>query len=314
MESAAPHPHSTPRIALATCAYHPGFCANDDAPLVAAFRARAVDAPLVRWDDPAVHWADFDAVLIRTTWDYPDRLAEFCRWVERVSHATRLFNPPAVVTHNLDKRYLRALERAGVPTVPTTWLESGGASHDGALRSALADLCQAHAPASGALADLILKPAIGAGASGLDRFAPDDLHAAAAHARILLTRGPALAQAFLPSILDRGELSIVLLDGEVSHAVRKVPKPGDFRVQIEFGGVYTVVEPTAHEIDIAQRAHAALAGAHAPLLYARCDLVEPAPGLPAVIEFEAVEPELFFPLVPGAAARLADLTLARLGA
>ena len=294
---------TAPKVCLATCKHHPGFCANDDAPLLDAFNAAGAVAKLVEWDDRSTNWADFDAVVIRTTWDYMDRLDEFLAWADHVHAVSRLLNPPAILRANLDKTYLRDLEHHGAPIVPTRWLDPDEA---GDLEAALRDT---------GWTDIILKPTVGAGASGLKRLDLDtQLDDALDHARELLQRGVAMAQPWLPSILDRGELSIVLVEGELSHAVRKVPSGGDFRVQIEFGGQYTLQQPTQRETEIAKLAHDRIAGDHAPLLYCRADIVEPQPGEPALIEFEAVEPELFFPMAPDAARLVAQRTLARLAA
>ncbi|MFG0325927.1 MAG: RimK family alpha-L-glutamate ligase [Phycisphaerales bacterium JB037] len=291
-------------IALATCAHHPGFVANDDAPVQAAFERRDIAAPLLRWDDPDIDWSSFDAVIIRTTWDYTERPREFLAWCDRVGERVRLINPPDLVRWNLDKIYLRDLERAGLPIVPTRWLEPAG---ERSLDAALA---------ATDWREIICKPSVGAGASGLLRARYDKPHAEEAdrvrtHCDALLARGPVLVQPWLPSILDRGETSVVIFEGEVSHAVRKTPAPGDFRVQIEFGGRYEVVEPTHEQRRVALGAWDA-GRARGEALYARVDLVEPAPDAPAIIELEMVEPELFFPMVDHAADRFTDAVLARL--
>lgn len=294
------------RVALATCESHPGFIANDDAPLLEAFRERCCDAALERWDDPHVDWAAFDAVILRTTWDYMDRLDEFLAWCARATEVSTLFNPLPVVEANIRKTYLRDLREAGVPIVPTRWLEP---DEPEALSFILDE-------AGWTDVDVVLKPNVGAGASGMLRAPGSDVEAITHHAKQQLRHGPVMIQPWLPSILERGELSIVLIDGHISHAVRKTPKPGEFRVQIEFGGKYTPVTPTAREAEVALAAHNVAARAHncgAPLLYARVDLVEPEPDDPVVIELELIEPELFFPNVREAAPRFADATLARLG-
>lgn len=289
-------------IALATCAHHPGFVANDDAPVQAAFARRGIDAPLLRWDDPDIDWSSFDAVVIRTTWDYTERPREFLAWCDRVGERVRLINPPDLVRWNLDKVYLRDLEHAGLPIVPTRWLEpTGERSLDAAL-------------AATGWGEIICKPSVGAGASGLLRVKVGEPHAderARAHCDALLAQGPVLVQPWLPSILGRGETSVVIFEGEVSHAVRKTPAPGDFRVQIEFGGRYEVVEPTPEQRRVALGAWEA-GCARGEALYARVDLVEPEPEAPAIIELEMVEPELFFPMVDRAADRFADAIGARL--
>lgn len=293
------------RIALATCAHHPGFIANDDAPLIEALAGRGCDAPQARWDDEDIDWAAFDGVVLRTTWDYMERLGEFLAWCSRVERVSRLLNPLAVVEANIRKTYLRDLERAGVAVVPTLWLHDGEAA-------ALAGMIEEAGWGAG---DVVLKPCVGAGASGMLRAPGSDTDRLAAHAKGELRHGPVLVQEWLGSIMDRGELSVVVIDGEVSHAVRKVPQGGEeFRVQIEFGGAYTPEEPGAPEREVALAAIEHAARAHhdgESLLYGRVDLVE-VDGRPAVIELELIEPELFFPIVPGAADRFADALLQRL--
>lgn len=294
------------RIALATCAHHPGFIANDDQPLLEELIVRGCNARLVRWDDPGVAWDGFDAVVLRTTWDYQDRLDAFLAWCELIERTSRLFNPLGVVEANVRKTYLRGLERDGVPIVPTRWIEPGRSE---ALPTLLEE-------AGWDDDEIILKPCVGAGASGMLRAHARETDQLVEHATRELRHGPVLVQRWMPTILDRGELSVVVIDGRISHAVRKVPKDGEFRVQIEFGGTYTPTKPTAREAEVALAAHAHAARAHnhaAPLLYARVDLVEPEPGEPAVIELEMIEPELFFPIVPHAAPRFADALLDRLG-
>ena len=290
----------SPSIALATCEEHPGFVAGDDAPLVQAFKSAGCRCRLVRWDAPDTDWSSFDAVVIRSTWDYQERLDDYLRWAALVDETTRLLNPLGVVRANIRKTYLLDLRDRGVPTVPTAWLVEGGS-----LAEALEGT---------GWEDAIIKPAIGAGASGLIRFGAgraDEISRVQAHADRCMEQnlGPMLIQPWLPSIVDTGETSVVVIDGEVSHAVRKVPADDDFRVQIEFGGRYTVVEPSKRQAEVALDACAAAESLHGPLLYARVDLVEPEPGDPALIELELIEPELFFPIVPDAAGRFAGATL-----
>ena len=286
-----------PKIAVATCAYHPGFIANDDQPLLDALGDLGADASQQRWDDADLDWAAFDGVVVRTTWDYQERLEAFLAWIDRVDRSTTLLNPAEVMRRNVRKTYLRSLEAADVPIVPTAWVED-----EASIRAAIG--------AIDGTQQVVLKPCIGAGASGLGRFDAADVPGIAEHVAAVRNLGPVLLQPFLASILDRGELSVVLLDGEVSHAVRKTPAEGEIRVQIEFGGTYTVVEPTPAEAEIARRAVGALSSGE-DVAYARVDLVEPTPERPAVIEAELIEPELFLPLVPGGAARLAAIILDR---
>ena len=116
-------PRTAPLIALSTCASHPGMMAGDDEALIDALEPMGFVCERPRWDDDSVDWGGYDAVLIRTTWDYQEKLGAFMAWVERVSERTTLLNPAPVVRANVDKRYLRELERVGAAIVPTRWIE-----------------------------------------------------------------------------------------------------------------------------------------------------------------------------------------------
>src|SRR5690348_7423438 len=110
-----------PRVALATA---PGFDDLDGeyGPLSAALLGRGVGAEVAVWDDPAVDWASYDAVVVRATWDYSSRHDEFLAWAAQVAASTQLANPYDVIRWNTDKRYLRELEAQGLPVVHTDWL------------------------------------------------------------------------------------------------------------------------------------------------------------------------------------------------
>ncbi|MEZ6243834.1 MAG: hypothetical protein R3B57_12420 [Phycisphaerales bacterium] len=293
---------SLARVALATCAHHDGFVAGDDEALGERLSAQGYEVVRPRWDDADVDWGGFDGVLIRTTWDYQHRLDEFLAWMEGVGERTRVFNAPGIVRGNVDKRYMRCLEAAGVPIVPTAWMEEVGG--EGGVRAALASLGATRG---------VIKPVIGAGASGMLIFEEHEASRAGVHADEQVRRhGGVLVQPLLESVRTRGELSVVLIDGELTHAVRKIPASGEWRVQIEFGGAYRLEEPGERERQVASGAVGALCP-EGPPLYARIDLVE-APGVGvAVIEAELVEPELFFRWAPEAGGALGRALARRLG-
>lgn len=284
------------RIALATA---PDVPASDqDEPVVArALEARGHAAPLVRWDDADVDWAGFDAVLIRSTWDYIERVEEFQTWARAVEAAgTPLHNPAAVVDWNTHKGYLLELEERGAPVVPTAWLGRGD-------RVALADVA-----ADRGWPAVVAKPAVGAGSDGLVVVREgDDLAAAQPALDALLVRGDVLVQPFVASVAD-GELSLVVVDGRVSHAVRKVPAPGEARVQVEFGGRYL---PEVPDRDTVRLAEWVVGATGHDLLYARVDLLADVDGTWLLNELEAVEPSLLLSWVPQAAERLVDALLER---
>lgn len=288
------------RIALATCRSLPSW-EIDDRPLHAALRGRGVDLEILAWDDPEAAWGAFDAILIRTTWDYTERRDEFVAWAARAGAATRLFNPAAVVAWNTHKSYLRDLERAGARLAPSIWLERG-ATID------VAALMRARGWARG-----FLKPQVGATARETLRFAADDdgLARAQAHVDRLLAVEGLILQPYLARVEVEGEVSHIFVDGRFSHAVQKIPVPGDYRVQDDWGASDRpiTVDPSWIRASAAIVRSAARGGE--PLLYARADYMQDDDGEWVLGELEVVEPSLFFRHAPGAADRLAEALIAR---
>jgi len=278
------------RIALATCAELPDLD-PDEQLLLEPLRALGVDAQPAVWDDAAVDWAAFALVVIRSTWDYTARRDAFLAWAKSVPH---LANPAQIVEWNTDKHYLQDLAKAGVPVVPTDWLEP---SHPFALPSA---------------GRHVLKPSVGAGsvdAALFDLASPDEVALARAHAERLLARGQTvMVQPYLERINQQGETALMFFGGEFSHAVTKGAMLADQREMV--GGLYKaeVINPrvaTAAEIEIARAALAAAPAVTEPLAYARVDLVPAADGSLLVIELELTEPSLFLGQARGSAERLA---------
>ncbi|MBX3464298.1 MAG: hypothetical protein KF830_14095 [Planctomycetes bacterium] len=293
------------RLALATRSDLPSW-EVDDRHLQAALAARGVSFAQPVWDDPGVDWAAFDAVLIRTTWDYQEKLPAFLRWAERTAAVVARFdNPATVVRWNTHKRYLRDLQRHGVPIVPTSWLERGSQVDLGARLAGLG------------AAEGFLKPCIGSTARETLRFAADrqGLAAAQAHLDRLLPHEDLMLQPFLRAVTERGEWSAVFVAGRITHCVRKIPVPGDYRVQDDFGARDEPYVPTVAERSAAVHAVAAAQRQLGldDLLYARADFLWTDADEPVLTELELVEPSLFFRHGPQAAVALADAWLARIG-
>jgi glutathione synthase/RimK-type ligase-like ATP-grasp enzyme len=265
------------RLAFATCAAKPGLT-EDDALAGDALGARGAEVEAVPWDDRRADWASFDAVVVRSTWDYYLRLDEFSAWIDRLERdGARLWNPPAVLRENVTKRYLRELEAKGVPTVPTLWLEDPASLEAGLGRAEWAEL--------------VIKPVVSAGAFGTERLRRDEALASVAHLRPLAKRGGGLmVQPYLPEVARDGEYSFLFFGGAFSHAVLKVPAQGDFRVQEKHGGATRAVGVAQAEIEAARSALAA--AGHGKLPYARVDMVR-AGGRLLVVELELTEPVLF---------------------
>lgn len=281
---------SRPRIAIATCAQHDRDKV-DDRLLAAAFAARMVDPPPYVWDGEQPDWSDFDACLIRSTWDYHDKHEEFLAWTREVAAETRLWNPPELVAWNSNKTYLRELSEAGVRIVPTVWVERGSAVE---LEEVLTGRDWEEA---------VVKPVVDLGAHNLQRAQRGEESTAL---DTVLQRGDAMVQPFLPSVKEKGELSLIYIDGHLTHTVRKRPAPGDFRVQSIWGGTATRDDPSQAEVELAEQA---LAQLHEPPLYARVDLVAGPDGAPCLIELELIEPNLYLKEHPPAAELLANAAL-----
>jgi len=284
---------STPRIAIATCAEYPELKGDDDQ-LCEALRRRGCEAVSAVWDEDVTEWDDTDLCLVRSTWDYHDKHAGFLAWTRLVEAATALHNPADLIAWNSDKRYLRELAEAGVPTVPTLWVERG------------AEVDLASELSVRGWAEAVVKPVVDLGAKNLHRVRAGEGQQALA---AVLARQEAMVQPFLPSLESEGELSLIYIDGQLSHAVRKHPAPGDFRVQSIWGGTFAPAEPDPQQVEIAERA---LAQLNEPPLYARIDLVSDPSGNPALIELELIEPNLYLGTDGAAADRLANAVLSRL--
>ncbi|MGW3723947.1 ATP-grasp domain-containing protein [Streptomyces sp. NPDC000851] len=288
-----------PRIALVTCRPGPEVSVDRDLPvLVAALTDAGAEAVAVEWDAPHVDWAGFDLTVIRSTWDYSWRAAEFVAWAQACGKATRLANPADVVRWNTDKRYLGELAAAGVPTVPTRYIAPG----------APADLPDDH--------EYVVKPTSGAGARFAARYTPDQRETAVRQLARMHAEGfTAMVQPYVKGIDTTGERALQFFGGRLLHASRKgavlaPDTPYDER-KVAHPGL-EVWQPTDAELAVAERALAAVPDAP-ELLYARVDLVDGEDGEPRVMELELVEPNLFLSLHPRSVPRVVEAMLAAAG-
>lgn len=263
----------------------------DDRLAMDVLRERGFAVRASVWDDPSVDWASGGICVIRSTWDYHSKHADFLAWATRVAATTQLYNPIELVRWNIHKGYLEALARRGVPVVPTHWLKRGEKAD---LRAVLRQT---------GWSDAVAKPAVGLATHGVRRVAGDA--ASQAHVDTLLREHDVLVQPFLTSVVSYGERALIFIDGTYSHAVRKKAFQALAAAGLEDEAA---VEATAMEIDVGT---AALQAVPQPPLYARIDIVPDEKGNPVVIELELVEPSLFLSLHPSAPARFAD-ALARL--
>lgn len=287
---------------------------EDLPPLEQALRALpGIQVSIVNWDDPGTDWSGFDVALLRSAWDYSQRLDEFLAWAARASGLTRLLNPLAVVRWNIDKHYLRDLARVGITTVPSEFIEPGEDAA-AALDLFIAMHCSNGDAAAGATGagkepEFVVKPAIGAGSRDAQRYGQSERDAALAHAvRLLAARRSVLLQPYLDRVDEHGETALIFFAGRFSHAIRKGPllRRGEGPTRALFAEEdITARKPSDDEIRVAARTLGAIPFAK-PLLYARVDVIHDADGAPRVLELELTEPSLFFAHAAGSATRFAE--------
>jgi glutathione synthase/RimK-type ligase-like ATP-grasp enzyme len=267
-----------PHIGVATCAAAPDL--DEDGPLLlSSLAAAGAQVRVDVWDDDDVAWGSRDIVLARSTWDYPLRRAAFLEWTRRCRQTA---NPRDVLAWNTDKRYLDDLAAAGVPTVPTIFVEPGGLVP----------------PAATEWQEQVVKPAISGSAADTGRFAGlHDPGAVALMAELHRQNRTVMVQPYLDGIDVDGEISLVFLGGQYSHAVRRAPLLLDrgVRSPVVVADVLSTVErarPSEGEFAVAAAALAAVPGGEARLTYARIDVI-PGPDGPLLLELEATDCFLF---------------------
>ncbi|MFG1652673.1 RimK family alpha-L-glutamate ligase [Micromonospora sp. NPDC049275] len=284
-----------PRVALVTCAELVDLD-PDDRLVLDPLTARGIAAEAVVWDDPGADWSSYDLVVLRSPWDYALRRDEFVAWAATVP---TLVNPADVVRWNTDKRYLAELSAAGVPTVPTSWVEPG----------------QTWSPPADT-GEYVLKPSVSAGSQDTGRYDlsdPEHRELAAAHVRRLSAAGrTTMLQPYLSAVDSEGETALLFLAGPdglaYSHAIRK----GPMLTGPDLGpdGLYKAEEISARtarpeQLAVAEKTLGAVPGGTRQLLYARVDLIPGPDGDPVLVELELTEPSLFIGYADGAPDRLA---------
>jgi glutathione synthase/RimK-type ligase-like ATP-grasp enzyme len=224
-------------------------------------------------------------VVPRLTWDYQTKPKIFSSWMATVQDCSRLCNPPRTLAWSAHKSYLRDLDAAGIPVIPTIWILPGGEDRIGSQAASLGRQ------------QALIKPAVGATSSGCMVFTVgEEVERARAHAAEQLNEQDSLLlQPFCADVMAEGEYSLMLWDGRLSHGVRKVPVAGEYRVQDDFGGTDEPWDPPAEVVEIALRAANMAPGGWT---YARVDFLHDDSFGWCVLECEMVEPRLFFRRAP----------------
>jgi glutathione synthase/RimK-type ligase-like ATP-grasp enzyme len=281
---------------------------EDMPPLLLALREQGVSVETPCWDDAEVDWGRYDVAVLRSTWDYAERIDEFLDWAERCAQQTKLVNPPAVVRWNTDKHYLVHLAHAGVPVVPTLFVEPA-ADAAAELERFLGGRAGAFTVgACGPFEQFVVKPSIGAGSRDAARYRREDRTRAVAHvARLLAAGRSVMLQPYLDRVDQHGETAVIYIGGNYSHAIRKGPllRLDDALV----AGLFAPEQITPREPDEEEKRVAEAAFRACSLdepLYARIDLIRDDRGRAVVLELELTEPSLFFVHAPEAAGRFAD--------
>jgi hypothetical protein len=284
-------------ISFVTCARLPDLDADDRLCIEPLADLGCRVTPAV-WDESSVDWDRFDLTVIRSTWDYTDRREQFVEWARSVP---RLVNPAEIVAWNTDKRYLDDLATAGVPVVATTWI-----THAQAF-----DL-----PVAG---EYVIKPSVGAGSMDAERYdlgKPEAQAAATAHIeRLLASAKTVMLQPFADAIEEAGETGVILLAGQLSHAIGKGvmlgPTTADEVDELYKEERIEAREPSPAELELARSAVRAIPVDRSGLLYARVDMVPGPDGRPMLMELELTEPSLFMVTTPGSERGFAEVIAER---
>ena len=249
----------------------------DDRLVITPLSERGIRVVPTVWNNPQVPWRWFDAVVVRSCWDYEQAHHAFLRWTHFLArNHIPLWNPQKVIQDNIDKAYLRRMHADGYPVIPTRFLPRGGAVSP-----------EAYIP-FGDYDRLIVKPQVGLDGRGIEQVSAGSAeaeHCIKEHVRCADT----LVQPFLPQIHTDGEWSFIFLGGQLSHVIVKRPGATDFRSQEIYGGTVEAVSPPAH---LTRQATAIVNRYATGCLYARVDGIEE-DGTLLLSELELTEPSLY---------------------
>ncbi|UII75742.1 hypothetical protein LV716_15990 [Flagellimonas sp. HMM57] len=248
------------------------------------------------WDDPKFDWTSTKYALFRTTWDYFDRFEAFSKWLDTVSTQTRLINCKKLIDWNIDKHYLKDLAAAGITIPKTVFVEKG-------METSLAKTCEEakekyHFKSN----SFVLKPCVSGAARHTYKFDVSEITQHETIFKELIATEAMMLQEFQHNIVEQGEISMMVFNGKFTHAVLKVAKQGDFRVQDDFGGSVHDYKPSKTEIEFSEKVVNAVP--ELPI-YARVDIFKDNNSDWALAELEIFEPELWFRHNPEAAIVLA---------
>lgn len=264
-------------IALLACQKFPELTPADQL-LIPELAKYNIQSKAVIWDDTSVDWTRFDYLIFRNTWDYYEKENAFSLWLDKLENlGVKTLNALDIIRANKHKFYLRTLERRGIQILPTIFIEK---TNQLDLAKMLPESWQ----------KAVIKPAFSAGSYLTEVFETKELTAINQKYQAIASQKELLLQRFQPEIQTLGETSLIFFNKQFSHAVNKKPAEGDFRIQVQFGGKYTLIHPDAALIAQAQEIVNVFPD---PLLYARVDGIVIDNQL-QLMEIECIEPDLYF--------------------
>lgn len=273
-------------IALLSCEKFPNLIPADQL-LIPELAKYMVHATSAIWDDKSVNWNNFDYLIFRNTWDYCEKEAEFNNWLDHIEKlGIKTLNPLEVIKQNKHKFYLQDLEKNGIPIIPTVFIDK-------------TDSLDLSAKMPNHWRKAVIKPAFSGGSYLTEVFEAGDIQKINAQYKTIASKKELLLQQFMPEIQTLGETSFIFFNKKFSHCVNKKPVDGDFRVQVQFGGKYTLIHPDAELIETVQQIVNTFPD---PLLYVRVDGIVIDNRL-TLMEIECIEPDLYFNLSEGSLQR-----------
>jgi hypothetical protein len=275
------------KVAIVTCKKLPEPDVDQEL-LTSALTARGAHVRMLPWDDDGLCPDDDELVVIRSTWNYFEDVERFLAWVTRTGKATRLYNPASVIRRNAKKTYLRELEERGIDVVPTEWaMRDPGNPSPKSVDAIMRER---------GWETVVIKPVVSAGSFKTQRFDASTVEGAQRFLDELRAERDVMIQRWMPSVDTYGERSLVWIDGDFTHAIRKSPR---------FVGGH---EAVSGEVPIAPKERAFAERVLEPIrddiLYARVDMVEDETGKMRLMELELIEPSLFLKQCPAALDRL----------
>lgn len=269
----------------------------EDMLVVNALKAEDLKVDRKAWDDSSFNWNSTKSIMFRTTWDYFDRFDEFSEWLSNVAEQTELINSERLIRWNIDKHYLIDLQDNGIHIPETEFIEIDTQISLKELHHELG------------WKETVLKPCVSGAARHTYKLNLNNLEQHEAIFKNLIANEAMMLQPFQYNIVTEGEISMMVFNGQFTHAILKRAKAGDFRVQDDFGGSISDYAPTKNEITFSEQA---VLGCPEMPIYARVDIFTDNNGKLAVSELELIEPELWFRNYPKAANLLAKATKEKL--